>query len=299
MGLLYIAKTNEYFELISHFATFYSIVSLCYLIFYILFKRKYLGGVALVMCFVTASQWIPLLLPEKNMAQDSGRREISILQLNIWNRIETVDQTIKLINEKGFPDIVLFQEITPDLLNKLKSLNSVYPYRFEAPEDGAYGMAIYSKIPISYVSRKDFKVNNNSYTIVRFKKTEGGVALTMVELHALSPARDMYMNQRKMELDEISRVINNLPGKNIILLGDLNTTPYSPYFAKLLKNSGLKNSMQGRRIEGTWPNFIPFFLRIPLDNMIVSQDLCVVKQEVCSDVGSDHMPVLTHLKIKE
>lgn len=105
------------------------------------------------------------------------------------------------------------------------------------------------------------------------------------------------MNQRKQELEEISTIITQLPNEHKILIGDLNTTPYSPYFHELQKNSGLKNAMQGLRIQGTWPSDVPFFLRIPLDHLLVSSKICVIKQAICPNLGSDHMPILSHLRL--
>ena len=105
------------------------------------------------------------------------------------------------------------------------------------------------------------------------------------------------MLQRKEELEELSNIIFNLPNENKILIGDLNTTPYSPYFSQLLKDSGLLNSMQGLRILGTWPADLPFFLRIPIDHLLVSKNIQVVKQEICPHVGSDHLPILTSISI--
>ncbi len=55
--------------------------------------------------------------------------------------------------------------------------------------------------------------------------------------------------------------------------------------------------MQGLRIQGTWPSFIPFFLRIPLDHLLVSDNIHIIKQEVGPPVGSDHLPILTKINL--
>jgi endonuclease/exonuclease/phosphatase (EEP) superfamily protein YafD len=193
----------------------------------------------------------------------------------------------------------LIQEATPHLVHQLEPLRKMYPYIVEAPEYGPFGMILFSQIPISNAVRIPFKCGDKHYTVMDFTSLKQQIPFTLIEAHTSSPERDDQMLQRNQELDELSNFISNLTTENKILIGDLNTTPYSPYFSNLLKNSGLINAMQGLRILGTWPDFLPFFLRIPIDHLLVSKNIQVLKQEVCPPVGSDHLPVLTSIKIAQ
>lgn len=299
LGFTYLNRTSGYSELLSHFAFSFFLISIIYSAFYMFYRNKLFIVFAFISCVVTAYPWISLLAPADRSKHTSVGDEVSILQLNIWYAINDVEGIINYIKEKEFPDIVLIQEATPDLVDRLGSLKVSYPYTFEAPENGAYGMILFSKIPISKAQRNKFDRGNNHYTLVDFRTLKNNIPFTLIELHACSPAGDSQMNRRRQELEEISKITSQLPNKHKILIGDLNTTPYSPYFTKLLKDSGLVNSMQGLRIQGTWPSYIPFFLRIPLDNLLVSDKIHVVKQEICPPVGSDHLPVLTYIRMSQ
>jgi endonuclease/exonuclease/phosphatase family metal-dependent hydrolase len=82
----------------------------------------------------------------------------------------------------------------------------------------------------------------------------------------------------------------------VVLLGDLNLTPYSPPFDRLLGDSGLRDVMQGQGWQPTWrAGFWPLALRI--DHVLVSSDLCVEDATVGPTVGSDHRPVLARLRL--
>lgn len=252
---------------------------------------------AFTVCVLTAYPWVFLLTSVDRLKHSDEGEAVSILQLNIWFRINKVEEVLAYIKEKDFPDVVLIQEATPDLVDQLGPLKASYPYIFAAPQYGAYGMILFSKIPIARAQRNKFNQGDNQYTIVDFKTLKSKIPFTLIELHASSPARDSQMNQRRQELEEIAKIVAQLPNEHKILIGDLNTTPYSLYFAQLLKNSGLVNSMQGLRIQGTWPSYIPSFLRMPLDHLLASDSICVMHQEVCPSVGSDHLPVLTHIRM--
>ena len=70
-----------------------------------------------------------------------------------------------------------------------------------------------------------------------------------------------------------------------------------PYFKKLEKISGLRSFMRGHGVSGTWPNFLPFLCRIPLDHVLVSSHIKVLERNINPDLGSDHFPVTSRLRI--
>lgn len=82
----------------------------------------------------------------------------------------------------------------------------------------------------------------------------------------------------------------------VILLGDLNLTPDSPEFTRLLDESALRDVVSGRRWRPTWQaSFWPLALRI--DHVLVSPQLCVEAVEVGPSIGSDHRPVIARLRL--
>jgi endonuclease/exonuclease/phosphatase (EEP) superfamily protein YafD len=100
----------------------------------------------------------------------------------------------------------------------------------------------------------------------------------------------VYSEHRNRQLVEIARFLAAQTGP-LVLLGDLNTTPWNFYFQRLLADSGLRSSAEGRGYQASWPG-APFLLRIPLDHVLLSPELRVVRREIGPDVGSDHLPVI-------
>jgi endonuclease/exonuclease/phosphatase (EEP) superfamily protein YafD len=82
----------------------------------------------------------------------------------------------------------------------------------------------------------------------------------------------------------------------VLLIGDLNVSPWSSYFARLLKDSGLKNSMKGFGFQPSWPAGNRF-LRIPIDQILYSPQITIHHRTVGADIGSDHLPVIVDFSL--
>ena len=83
----------------------------------------------------------------------------------------------------------------------------------------------------------------------------------------------------------------------MVLLGDLNCTVWSPYFGRLVRDSGLKDSSRGWGVQPSWPagNWL---LRIPIDHCLHSPEVRVVRRGIGPDVGSDHFPVIVEMQLR-
>jgi endonuclease/exonuclease/phosphatase (EEP) superfamily protein YafD len=75
-----------------------------------------------------------------------------------------------------------------------------------------------------------------------------------------------------------------------LLVGDLNVTPFSPYFSDLLAQTGMEDARRVYGFHGTWPTWMPL-LQISIDHCIADPQLEVMRVARGPDVGSDHYPL--------
>jgi len=81
-------------------------------------------------------------------------------------------------------------------------------------------------------------------------------------------------------------------------MGDLNATPWSPYYRQLLKGSGLRNTRQGFGILPTWPSWsLLDGLRIPIDHCLVSSTIEVIDIKTAQIKGSDHLSLVIDIAV--
>ena len=90
--------------------------------------------------------------------------------------------------------------------------------------------------------------------------------------------------------------IDALSTENIILIGDLNCTVYSPNF-KLVQSDKLKDARSGFGLQNSWNAFIPIF-RTNIDQCWVTKSMKVTNFYRGEDIKSDHFPIVAELKIE-
>ena len=80
----------------------------------------------------------------------------------------------------------------------------------------------------------------------------------------------------------------------LIVAGDFNCTPWSPFFSDLLAATGLHDSALGFGVWPTWnSSLLPLGLKI--DHVLVTGGVVARNHQVGADVGSDHFPVIVDL----
>jgi endonuclease/exonuclease/phosphatase (EEP) superfamily protein YafD len=114
----------------------------------------------------------------------------------------------------------------------------------------------------------------------------GGRVLNFVGVHPLPPTGQSKAQERDSRLDEVGRLLGGKEGARMVL-GDLNCTPWSPYFRKLLRAGDLRDSGRWRGWAPTWNPGISW-LRLPIDHCLVSEEIGVARRAIGPEIGSDH-----------
>lgn len=119
--------------------------------------------------------------------------------------------------------------------------------------------------------------------------------MAILGTHPLPPISAEYSRLRDEQLERVARFARTVASP-LLLLGDLNTSPWSDRFRSFLRESGLHDSALGRGLQATWPaGWWPF--SIPIDHGLYSAGLAVLSRRVGSFVGSDHYPILAEVAV--
>jgi endonuclease/exonuclease/phosphatase (EEP) superfamily protein YafD len=82
----------------------------------------------------------------------------------------------------------------------------------------------------------------------------------------------------------------------VIIAGDLNLSPWSPYYARLVRETGLADIRKGFGLLPTWPTHLRPMM-IPIDHCLVSPDISVSRVRTGEHIGSDHLPLIVDLMV--
>lgn len=226
------------------------------------------------------------------------KAHIKILQFNVLYVNDEFKKSIPWIIEQN-ADIVVLQEITQPRADDLTELKKHYAWSQVKINEKrrAFGMAIFSKLPVRKFDYIDIGDGWNHYTLTEL--SVGDKKLHLYELHTPPPVSDLFFELRNQNLWTLADVMSKDESPYRILVGDLNSTIYSPYLQNVITKANLHSNQQNYNIEGTWPSFLPAPLRISIDHLLTSKQVKIEKREVGPYQVSDHYPVITTLSLYE
>jgi len=195
--------------------------------------------------------------------------------------------------EKFDPDLVLLEEVTPKWADKLESLGSDFPYQVSEPRGDCFGILFLSKVPLS--NSRVISVGAEVPVIITDVMLPRD-KFTVIGIHSPPPVGAVNSHARNEQLAALAGAVREQPYP-VLLIGDLNTSPWSSHFTQLLRESGLLNSMKGFGFQPSWPAEASL-LRIPIDHMLHSPEITVHQRGIGPKIGSDHLPLIIDFSVQ-
>jgi endonuclease/exonuclease/phosphatase (EEP) superfamily protein YafD len=282
-------------DLCSHFRVQYLVFSLI-LFAYTLFKGKRASAFFfIVTTIINAVCTLSIYWGRSESKNTDKVNEISAVLFNINSKNEEYSKIINYIEEKS-PDLLGLLELNAkasvQLSSRLKNLG--YITQVTKPREDSFGVGLYSKIKLDSFEIKSF--GGNALPSIEAELILSKNKLRVILTHPLPPVSKSHSASRNNQLDSLSEYIRSLDKENILVMGDLNATPWSFVFKKLLNKSSLRDSRQGFGLQPTWPRGTVSVL-IPIDHLLVSPEIHVIDREVGRDLGSDHYPIFMKFQL--
>jgi endonuclease/exonuclease/phosphatase (EEP) superfamily protein YafD len=213
---------------------------------------------------------------------------LSILNLNARARNAEHDRVLGVIRSAQ-ADVVTLIELSRELDARLVELADVYPYRETVPADNNFGLGILSRYP--FAATETFALEPNPAIAVTLELPARRIRL--IAAHLAPPMGRTLAATRNRQLDALAELAL-VAADPLIICGDFNLTPYSPYFRRFTDAAGLRDTRQGRGIRISWPATLPL-LGIPIDHCFVNGLTVSRSIETMDQTGSDHYPVRVRL----
>lgn len=191
------------------------------------------------------------------------------------------------------PDIVVLLEVSPEYAAGLAALSG-YPFRTVAAEDGPFGIALLSRLPLL-----ESAVRRDAEGIARIEARLqwGGRQIGIVALHPMPPLSPEYGAARDGRIVELAEA-GNASGLPSLIAGDFNATPWSSTFFRA-------EGLGWRRATGlapTWPAVLGGeigIFGIPIDHVLASPEWALQGSALGPSLGSDHLPVVARLSLAD
>lgn len=270
------------FELFSHFRIQYLALAALLVVVGIVTRHRRL---ALLVAAVAGINSLPVLPYLGSTTTDTPTAmQIGVLNVNVNSQNTEYARVVDAIRAAD-ADLVAILELSPELDHVLMELADRYFYRFSAPEDSNFGMGVLSRHPL--VSMRSFAIGSKMAIDTLVELPAGRIRFLAV--HLVPPKNSSLALERNLQLDRLADYANQFD-EPLLVCGDFNLTPYSPYFERFASAAQLEDTRLGLGLDFSWPTFMPI-LGIPIDHCFTRGPIAVDSIVRLDRIGSDHYPV--------
>lgn len=279
--------------------------------------RRWLALTALLLAVGFGIQVAWLWKPHPDSRSERpGIPRLKVMTFNVFRENTHHSQVLQAL-KLAAPDVLYLTEMTPEWHQALEPMMSDYPHRL-----GKVKNLLLSRLPLEDARRvsvtfdaarsADEETNalglrdelrrhwwNPEVLTARVRAKNGAVRLACV--HSPTPSSDLSVTiQRACAMACRAEFRNDVQSDAQVMMGDLNTTCFSPTFRFTLEHTGLRDSARGFGYSPTWgprltkEPWLPW-IGIPIDHILVSKNVRVLMRQVGPPVGSDHLWVAANL----
>lgn len=234
---------------------------------------------------------------------------LHLLSFNLLKHNRDVSPFIKEI-ERESPDVVLFQELVPQLAEGFDGeLRDAYPYRYMVGDSGAAGLGVLSRYP--FATTGEWWEPGIERFCLRVTLLLPGGPVDVYTVHLVAPAGDHLLDTGltgnfRIREAQVQHLIDEIEarGRPAVVMGDFNMS--ESHDAYRIASARLTDAWDGagRGIRWTWPRNMRPFADAPMMPLL-RLDYCFHTDGVQADemrvllrtAESDHCPLSARLRI--
>ncbi len=245
------------------------------------------------------TSWI--ILPARRAEVGVGLADITVTSINAYIHNDQHAMIAARLSDLS-ADVITVTELSPALYEQLMVVFATsHPFAAAQPQSGSFGVGIFSKYPLSDIAMIGTDTTGKSLLATVQLRDQN---YRVVAVHPYSPMTPWRFDLRNQHFKALSQAVQTVhqrqPETLCIVMGDFNSTPWSPHFRRFQRASGLYHVAQGSGVTPTWyapgPTMFPFGL--VLDHCMVSPRLACISCCIGPSVGSDHLPLTVQLSLR-
>lgn len=198
-------------------------------------------------------------------------------------------------------DVVVLQEVNLAWYAALPEVRDSWPWQSATVPKHSGHLVVLSRFPITgeqLITAPDPQ-RTGGRKMLRLTLTVAGQPLTLYAIHAETPRSPAMWRHRNNYLEDLGRALQDeAAGSRVIVAGDWNTPPWSPFLKAFLASTGYRSTDSGFLPT---PTRLPTafgglrWLGTPIDRLVVSPSLGLGTVSVGDAFGSDHRPVTARI----
>lgn len=224
--------------------------------------------------------------PEVSREGVAGDFKLRVLSMNVLTSNHD-SRSVKREIEASEAEVVFLMEVNHRWTAALSELRALYPHHVALPREDNFGVALFSKIP--WTRQEILWLGQAHVPSIEIELSHQGRPLTIIGTHPLPPVGGTYSRARNEQLESLAEHVMEA-GTPVLVVGDLNATPWSAGMRLLMSTGHL-------RFRSLYPPWAPTWrvgsvFAIPIDHALCTPPLVITDRTIGPDVGSDHRPLL-------
>jgi endonuclease/exonuclease/phosphatase (EEP) superfamily protein YafD len=233
--------------------------------------------------FIAAVLAFGAMAPHTAVPPCQGPAPHRVVFLNVWGYNPDIAEVAHYL-ERTNADAVVLAEVRPRFKSALAPLRKLYPYHVQQCSHlrAGCGLIAFSRVPVALQAGGAHVPSMIGVMTLHFP--EGNLALAGVHLpHAWPLGSEGY---QRRTVAAIERTLKHTPGPKLVV-GDFNAATWSSVVGRIAHAGGLSALSS----HGTWRTNLPWPLRIPIDQALVSPNLRCATKGVSGRLSSDHRAI--------
>lgn len=303
-ALTLLAKHHWIAELLANLRI-QQVIGIAFLLLLSMVTRRWRVSVIALALFAIHLPWFLAAFPasREKLTDDTSSRsgEVVVAVVNVLTQNPRHDLVLQEL-VRCDADVFAVLELSTELSIYLESaVGDRYPHSMLRPKDTSnFGIGLFSKFPLR--DEGLFSTHEGIDSICA-TVTVNGNSYRVFATHPLPPMNAGLFQHRNRQLQDVAeRVVAYRDRANhgsTVVVGDLNLTPWSPWFADFQDQSGLVRAIDRVSIQPTWYRYNSFPFGLVIDHCLCDPSLECRGYEIGSDIGSDHRSITVRLTPRE
>ncbi len=285
-------RLSVWFEKASHFPVQCCLGLMALAALLLLFRDGKAATLTFLIALLHLTRFATEIVPFVPSADGASGPVIKIVGFNILTSNDRFDLVNAYLKEQQ-PDVLLIAELGDEAVKNVDfAAAGLVPVEQVVRQDN-FGMGLYARASAQHSA----VIYPGGVTTPVVDATFQG--FRVLGVHPIPLMNSAALGRRNNQLLAVAKLAakSKVP---VVMMGDFNLTPWSPYFGDLLEAGNLEDSRRagGGGLQTTWPTD-HWYLRIPIDHALVSAGIVVLSREVGPNLGSDHFPVVLKIALKK
>ncbi len=276
-------------EMATSFRLFYFLPLIVYGVIYAVKRNWWLLGSVLIACVINLLPLPPFFQKETVPSPNQG---LKVVQVNVEYCNRKFEVLLKWLAQVD-PDVIAVEELSPEWDQSLRKAFPTYT-AYTAPRKNYYGIGLFTKMmldaPTTFIPSGITPIEPGLMGKITWKETQLNIATS----HVFAPHNPFAIYRRNLQMRQLANCLRSNQ-EPTILLGDLNTVPWSSELARFKRTANLKDARVGYGLMPTCT--VKRLLGVPIDYCLVSPQIRVKNVTIGPSFGSDHLPLLFELEI--